>query len=237
VQPSASNQSAFDSTLYADFELRFRGSQGDIKERFSCYRDVLDLIPRSGHEFLDLGCGRGEFLEFLSQHQVACSGVDSDEIAVEQCMRKGLRAQVGDLVSYLSGLEEHSVSGVSLLHVIEHLPVQTALDVLREAHRVITPEGIVIVETPNPKNLRVGSSNFWLDPTHLRPYPPELTGFMIETVGFVQSSTKFLRSNLGLYDVDELEPQLKVLFDVILTAIDGPADYAIVAKKSARIYS
>ena len=55
--------------MYASFEERFRGTREDIKQRQSIYLPIV-LEAKAGTKgapILDLGCGRGEWLEFLAR--------------------------------------------------------------------------------------------------------------------------------------------------------------------------
>lgn len=219
-----------DSSFYAALERRFRPTSDDVRSRFTGYQDLFEQMMKTSLPFIDLGCGRGEFLVLLRENGVSAVGVDSDPSAIDRCVRSGLNIQQTDLFSFLKTADDNSVSGISLIHVIEHFAVDDALAILRHCRRVIEPDGVLIVETPNPKNLRVGASNFWLDPTHVRPYPPELLIFMVEFVGFPKPEIRFFRSNEGLYSNDLRDEGSKVAMDAILAAIDGPLDYAVVSR-------
>lgn len=55
----------------------------------------------------------------------------------------------------------------------------------REIYRVLSPQGCLIIETPYTKNIVLGTYNFWLDPTHLRPVNVKLVKALGEYLGFV----------------------------------------------------
>lgn len=219
-----------DSTFYAALERQLRGTEDALFARFKEYADIVREIPKSPEPFVDLGCGRGEFLVFLREQGIDALGVDSDPSAIGRCVRSGLNVQQQNLLEYLDNAGDNSACGISLFHVIEHFAVDDALTILRQCRRVIRPSGILIVETPNPKNLRVGSANFWLDPTHIRPYPPELLRFMVEFVGFGSIDTRFLRSNEKIYSNDLKQIGGKFALDAMIAAVDGPFDYAVIGR-------
>jgi len=219
-----------DSSFYAALERQLRGAEDEILARFEDYADVVREIPGSLEPFVDLGCGRGEFLVFLREHGIEAFGVDSDPSAIDRCIRSGLKVQQQNLRAFLDNAGDDSACGISLFHVIEHFAVDDALTILRQCRRVIRPSGILIIETPNPKNLRVGSTNFWLDPTHVRPYPPELLRFMVEFVGFGSTDTRFLRSNEEIYSNDLKQTGGKLALDAMIAAVDGPLDYAVIGR-------
>ena len=133
-----------------------------------------------------------------------------------------------DAVEYLRTLKPKSIGAVTAFHLIEHLPLKTLIALLDESLRVLKPGGLVILETPNPENVLVGSSNFYFDPTHRNPLPGPLTQFLLEARGF--SSTRFMP--LHPYEssdrLTEGPPQVQRLFNQFFF---GPQDYAVVAYK------
>src|SRR5207244_9902701 len=157
--------------IYLHFEDEFRGTREEIKARVAVYlpkfRDAGAGTEAS--PILDLGCGRGELLEVLRTEGLVASGVDTNRAAVEQCRQQGLSVELGDAFDVLRKLPEASLGGLAALHVVEHLPFPLVLKLLDEALRVLRPGGVAIFETPNPKNVLVGSSNFFIASTHRNP--------------------------------------------------------------------
>ncbi len=90
-----------------------------------------------------------------------------------------------DAVSFLRNLKPNAVGAITSFHLIEHLPLKTLISLLDESLRVLKPNGLIILETPNPGNLQVGSNTFYLDPTHRNPLPPQFTQFLLEARGFI----------------------------------------------------
>ena len=155
---------------YVQFEERFRGTEAEIGLRISRYLEYLKDKSR----VLDLGCGRGEALEFLQEHGVPHCGIDSSAEMIKICHEKGLEANQGDLLDELSALQEGSLGGIVSFHVIEHLSPEAVARLVRLSWRALEPGGILILETPNPMALVVGARNFWLDPTVLtKVFPAE----------------------------------------------------------------
>ncbi len=110
-----------DVGLYRGFENTFRGSEDFIRERQRVYLDVV----RGRHPVLDVGCGRGEFLELLAEAGIPAIGVDLDLGMVERCREKGLAVEQADLVAYLEVQRDHSVGVIFSAQVIEHLSFET----------------------------------------------------------------------------------------------------------------
>ncbi len=222
------------SDFYVRFENHFRGSRDDIKSRQRVYLPLLDWIRESsgGREVraLDIGCGRGEWLENLGEHGWKAYGRDINEAMVAYCQGLGLDVEEGDALAHLRELPDESLDVISGFHIVEHLPFDMVLELFEESLRVLRPGGVVIFETPNPENLQVGGHTFYLDPTHMRPIPPGLLGFVANDAGFARAEILRLHPllELGLgagVDVSSIEKHASRLSF-------GPQDYAVVAVKN-----
>jgi len=211
--------------FYRAFEEKFRGSRGMIKSRLQVYlpfvKPLLVFLPSA--QATDLGCGRGEWLELLAEIGFDAQGVDIDDAMLSACRERGLKVQTGDALAFLRGLPDASQSVVSGFHIAEHLPFETLKELVKEALRVLLPGGLLILETPNPENLVVGTSTFYLDPTHHRPIPPQLLAFLPEYFGF--KHIKILR----LQESPELAKATEVTFLSVLSGVSP--DYAVIAQK------
>ena len=169
--------------FYAAFENRFRGTPEDIRQRVTVYLPAIQESRAGTPEapVLDIGCGRGEWLEVLKESGLVAQGIDLNRVTVSQCRERGLAVVEGDAIEYLRGVAEGSLGAVTALHVIEHLPFRRLIMLLDEVLHALRPGGLAIFETPNPENLMVGACNFYYDPTHQRPLPPEPTRFVAES--------------------------------------------------------
>jgi O-antigen chain-terminating methyltransferase len=137
---------------------------------------------RGRHNVLDLGCGRGEFLGLLRDAGVPATGVDSDPEAVGICRRAGYDIRQCDLFEFLEA--NGGFDGIIASHVIEHLDFPSAERLVGRCFEVLRPEGIITLVTPNPENLTAITKTFWLDPTHVRPYPLDLLVELLKSAGF-----------------------------------------------------
>ncbi len=227
-----------DDGLYARFEARFRGERADILDRL---REVLPyatptFVLGASHAAIDLGCGRGEWLELLASEGLPAVGVDLDEDFVATCQSRGLSAINRDALDFLRGIESGTVPLVSAFHVIEHLSVRDLLTLLDECRRVLVPGGRILFETPNPENLAVGANHFWYDHTHVRPLSPDLMQFFCQDRGFVQVQIARLRKNrlpdeLTYVDTGfQYNHQINSLVTLAKQHLLSSPDYAIVAE-------
>ncbi|WP_067565444.1 class I SAM-dependent methyltransferase [Ferroacidibacillus organovorans] len=213
--------------LYRAFEDRYRGSRELIMSRLQVYIPwILPLLDvYSERQVLDLGCGRGEWLELLKENGFQAVGVDLDRGMLEACVERGLTVSEKDALTALRELSDESQLIVSGFHIAEHLPFDVLSDLVCEAVRVLKPGGLLILETPNPENIKVATANFYLDPTHQRPIPQQLLVFLAEYFGF--SRVKILR----LQESKEIHEKSSV---ALLDVIDGVSpDYSMIAQKKA----
>ena len=227
--PSPVFDERFDA-FYMSFEDRFRGSRNEIKERISFYLPYVweSNAGTADRPILDLGCGRGEWLELLRDIGARARGVDINSAMLALCRHRRLDVVQADALEYLRSLPDKSQSAVTGFHIIEHLAFDTLMDVFTEALRVVEPSGFVIFESPNCKNLIVGACNFNIDPTHRNPVFPDTAKFMLDMVGFQR------------VELEYLTPIAKTPFDgnggdqpVLKDLLYGPQDFAVIGYKAA----
>lgn len=213
--------------FYRAFEEKFRGSRSLISSRLDIYRAFISPLKQiyADAQGLDLGCGRGEWLEILQEEGIQPQGVDMDEGMLEACRTLNLPAIKGDAVAYLAALPSESQTVISAFHMVEHIPFDRLQVVVAEALRVLKPGGLLVMETPNPENIQVGTHTFYYDPTHQRPIPPLLLAFLPEHYGF--GRTKILRLQQDSRLENKTAPDL---MDVLTGA---SPDYAVIAQKAA----
>lgn len=171
--------------FYVALEDKFRGAREDIFERLKVYLPLIEAAKIGTNEtpILDVGCGRGEWLELLQKNGYQAAGIDTNRVMVEQCQEKMFKVTEADVIQYLRSLPNRSLGGITGFHIIEHLPFEILMELFSETTRVLKQGGIAIFETPNPQNILVASYKFYIDPTHLHPLPSELVKFIAELQG------------------------------------------------------
>ncbi|MGS5088186.1 glycosyltransferase [Hydrogenophaga sp. A37] len=213
--------------FYVAFEDRYRGSRELIYERLKAYLPFVAPLASAfpGAEVIDLGCGRGEWLQMVRDQGLMPFGVDLDAGMLSRCESMGLPVQQGDALAYLAGLPDNSQAMVSAFHLVEHIPFDALRTLVQESMRVLRPGGLLILETPNPENVVVGTNHFYLDPTHHKPIPHQLLSFLPEHCGFERTKVVRLQESAAL--AHNLAPGLH---DVL---VGVSPDYAVVAQKAA----
>ena len=231
--PSKKKSDALDSInvssandFYIAFENRYRGSRELIKQRQTSYLPYIAPLKTvyPNLKAIDLGCGRGEWLELLKENGVDASGVDLDDAMLSSCIASNLKVKKIDAISALQELPNASLHIISGFHIAEHLPFEQLIELIHQALRVLSPGGLLILETPNSENINVATSSFYLDPTHRNPIPVQLLSFLMTYSGF--AFTTELRLNA---DISPAEGAWLTLRNV-LTGVSR--DYALIAQKA-----
>jgi 2-polyprenyl-3-methyl-5-hydroxy-6-metoxy-1,4-benzoquinol methylase len=221
LPPVSSQQLSAPAFDYGAFAQRFRGSEEYVKAGQQIY------VPYFAgcRNVLDIGCGRGEFLELMRDTGVEARGIDVNAESVGLCRNKGLGAEIADVFSYLSAQPEATFDGIFCAQVVEHLPPERLPELIKLAARCLEPGGVIAIETPNPECLAIFATHFYLDPTHTRPVPYPLLVFYLEEVG------------IGGIDVKKLSPAMDSMPALATLPLEfregffGRLDYCVIGKR------
>jgi SAM-dependent methyltransferase len=191
VQPSSVAPSAFapplDAYKYVGFEDRFRGSREEIRRRFESYLPLFD----GASDVLDVGCGRGEFLDLLGAHGIAARGIDVNHEMAEACRARGLDVTEADAVGYLDSVQDGSLGGLFAAQVVEHLQPAYLLRFLELAFHKLRPGARLVLETLNPACWLAFFESFIRDITHVWPLHPETLEYLVLASGFTSTEVQF----------------------------------------------
>lgn len=214
--------------FYRAFEEKHRGSVQDIKQRLSVYLPFITALAKiyTSAEVVDVGCGRGEWLETLRDNAIPAIGVDLDDGMLERALQVGLNVKKMDCLHFLQQQADSSLLAITGFHIAEHLPFEVLQSLVKEALRVLKPGGLLILETPNPENVSVGTCSFYMDPTHNHPLPPALLEFIPNYYGFLRTKILRLQEKAALRDSDSSVYLVDVLKGV-------SPDYSLIAQKEA----
>ena len=143
-----------------------------------------EMIERSKGKVLDLGCGFGDILEDLTRKGCDAFGVETNPVAVEACLEKGLKVYYGTLEG--AHFENESFDTVILCHVIEHLPYPQAA--LKEIRRILKPEGLALIYCPNADSYFADFFGKywqgWAIPLHFYHFTPSTIKNLVDLAGF-----------------------------------------------------
>jgi 2-polyprenyl-3-methyl-5-hydroxy-6-metoxy-1,4-benzoquinol methylase len=216
--------------FYLAFEDACRGTDEETSAKLQSYMPyVQKVVDEFGSKAsaVDLGCGRGEWLQVLHQFSMAAQGIDLNQVMVDHCLANDHQVEQGDALTWMQRQTSQSQHLVSSFHVLEHIPFKEYYLWFEQFSRILAPGGILILETPNPENLLVASHTFYHDPTHLNPITPDLLEF----------TSKFF--GLQVLAIERLNPypeSAKVkghdeLTERVNGHLCGPQDFALIAIK------
>ncbi|AZB73017.1 class I SAM-dependent methyltransferase [Synechococcus elongatus] len=215
--------------FYCKFESEYRGSSDSVRHRLRPYRDRL-TNSASPLRVVDLGCGRGEWLTLIRDLGHLVKGVDYNPEFVDICQQQKLQVELADAGAWLHSQSDQSVDVISAFHVIEHLPFSTLVGWIQQIHRILKPQGLLLLETPNISQFHVGLVDFYRDPTHTQKIHPQMIQTLLESIDFTDIETAY---------VDAHGDEIKWLpTDLVQLQDPGqygslPADLAIIARKAA----
>ena len=220
---------AIDDALYIALEDAFRGDPVVIRVRQHQYVPYIQDVVTPNAPLLDIGCGRGEWLQILRDSDIPATGIDTNAASVQECSALGLNVSHADAITYLSNAKEKSLGAITLFQVLEHLPFATMVHLLRLALRALVPGGVLIAEVPNSETLSVGASTFWIDPTHERPLFPGLLEFLATEVGYTSVEGLYSSPLAPEPDFSELAPHVREPLLAMHRQLNGDGDFAIIA--------
>jgi O-antigen chain-terminating methyltransferase len=205
---------------YSRFAERFRGTEEETRRKLEFYRPFFAGCDN----LLDIGCGRGEFLDVMRDAGVPARGIDLSPESVAQCHDKGLEAEVADMFAYLTAQPDGEFDGIMSSQVVEHLPPERVAEMISLCGKKLRRGGVLAIETPNPECLAIFATYFYLDPTHTRPMPHQYLQFCMEEAGFTG------------FEVHQLSPAIETMPELASLPADfrerffGGLDYTIIGR-------
>jgi SAM-dependent methyltransferase len=233
---------ALNAYKYVGFENEFRGSRDVIRQRLESYLPYFD----GASDVLDIGCGRGEFLDLLKARGIRARGIDLNHEMVEECRARGIDATEADAVSYLASLPDASLGGIFAAQVVEHLEPAYLLRFLELAFHSLAPGGRIVLETLNPACWVAFFESYIRDITHRWPLHPDTLKYLVLASGFTTATIEW-RSPVPQQDrlqpvnlpaaADQLSADLAEAFNANVEKLNARLfthmDYAVVGVKGA----
>jgi len=232
VRQSTSAEDSYTGIDYFDFENRFRGSREIIKKVQEQYLDYY--IDKKN--VVDIGCGRGEFLELLKDNNIGAIGIDLYGKSIECCKLMGLNVLQEDAFKYLDKCD--SVDGVFAGQLVEHLTIGQIMRLCEVAYEKLKDDCYMIIETPNPTSLAIYTHAFYMDPSHEKPVHPLTLQYCAQKAGFKDVKILYTESSLLPVSIPKLVgsniqnlEEFNVAMEIVSGTLFGSQDYAIIAKK------
>jgi len=232
VSSETVSQNAYEGIDYFDFENHFRGSEQVIKDR------QMEYLPyyQGRTNVVDLGCGRGEFLDLLQEQGVKARGVDLYDEFVHLCRGKGLDVYNKDAIQFLEEID--GTDGIFAGQLVEHLSIEQIVHLCNTAYDKLETGGYFIMETPNPMSLAIYTHSFYMDPSHQKPVHPLTLQYITQKAGFSEVNILFTEGSRlpggipelkgeSIENINEFNESMKLVSDFIF----GSQDYAVIAKR------
>ena len=199
--------------------------------------DVDEYVNRAkdNQPVLDIGCGRGEFLDACRKAKIEARGFDVNERSVADLQKRGLNATLAGIPECFEGIKHGSVGSVVAMHVVEHLPVEHLFALFAQAARVLRSGGLFMIETPNAESIAVSASDFWRDPTHLAPRHSAALTLLAREHGFTVDETRAIHPlpEGNEIAVEDDDPEaLRRTIEVINERIFAPQDLRLILRRS-----
>ena len=221
--------SVYSGIDYFDFENHFRGSIQNIRESQKPYVKYF----RGRKNVIDLGCGRGEFLELLRENDISAQGVDLYEEFVEMCHLKNLNVIQEDAMVFLR--RQKKVGGIFAAQLIEHLSTGQLVTLCELAYEKLEDGAFPLMETQNPQSLSIYTNAFYVDPSHNKPVHPLTIEYILRKAGFMEIEIIYTDASrpqttippIQQENMDEFNHAMKTVENMLF----GSQDYAIIAKR------
>jgi O-antigen chain-terminating methyltransferase len=228
---AALNEAGFDHFLFA-LQNSVLGPESKREAQMQEYIVAIDSMipPIPEGPWLDLSCGRGDWLKAVRSAGREGSGLESNAAALSHCESLGLNVVGADPIAHLRQCAESSFAVISAFHVLNRYPARPQFELIRESVRALKPGGVLILESSDPANLLAGAHEAWSDPTHLRPMPAFTAEFLLEYFGLCVIMHKALNAvpeeqRLPFAELDLVRQLNSLLY--------GPRTYGLVARRPA----
>jgi O-antigen chain-terminating methyltransferase len=223
---------------YFYFELRARGGEDWLKEKFDKYVSIistaLKVEDNPSGKVVDLGCGNGLFLTCMQKAGYDAFGVDTNAAMLASAKERGISAAQSDALTFLREQEDAQIDIITAMEFIEHLPRDVLVEFVTEVNRCLKPGGVLLFETLNAKTF-AAYKWFYMDLTHQWLILPETLQVLLETQGFDVVLTDYLSpvSDWDRLQVEDDSPDAANM-NLLNEAVFGMQEYYCVARKPVR---
>jgi SAM-dependent methyltransferase len=154
----------------------------------------LPRVSKSSH-ILDAGCATGYLLELLwGSGYDQLTGVElSEQLATvaQASLPPAVVIVNSDIQNFLKKIPDESFDVIFFHHVLEHIPRDQTINLLREFHRSLKPNGYLNIKVPNASYILAGNHLF-CDFTHVVHFNERSIPQVLEAAGFNTSKLEFV---------------------------------------------
>jgi len=232
INTAETRSDSYNPIDYFNFENYFRGSREQTKKAQEQY--IPYFYEKT--KVVDLGCGRGEFLELLKENRIQAQGVDFYPEFAEYCKGKGLNVELDDAIAFLR--RQDKVDGIFAGQLIEHLDIGQIIEICNLAYEKLEAGSYIVLETPNPTSLAIYTNAFYIDPSHVKPVHPLTMQYLMKNAGFRKIEIVYTASSKVPIQIPELEcteignsGEFNESMKKVSELLFGSQDYAIIAQR------
>ncbi len=190
----------FDENEAADKELR---KAKIVWERLEKY------APRQRHSALDIGCGLGWCLHYISEQApgLAIAGIEPSDICADHFVNQiGGELVARDVDSDWHLEQRGRFDLITFRHVLEHLMDPVA--VLKKVSQVMSPNGVLYIAVPDMLHPDGSLADFWYRCVHTFYYSKTTLTRIAAQAGLAPVAIKEENSELwAIFKKDESTPQ------------------------------
>ena len=159
-----------------------------------------ETIKKTGPVCIDIGPGRGEMLDLLvesGKSSVAAVDINEDIVLMIENKFPTVAVELTPNTADFFSKKVNKYNLITMLHVLEHIEVDEAIDLLKKINNSLTDDGVLLVEVPNSGNIFTGNLIWASDVTHKVKYTSKSLHQILLMAGFDSVEIKCIRSPIN----------------------------------------
>ena len=179
--------------------IRSGGTTTTMRDlRTAQYKAFIDFFSLSGKKIIEIGTGRGDFLQFLNGFNVEFCGIENNAEFVEQAKRKGLNVFKGFVDETLGVLPQAPYDAFLSFNFLEHQPDPNGM--LQAIYCNLTDDGCGLVTVPSFEYIVENNGYYELIKDHIAYYTFDTLTLLFNNNGFdVLKKEVVNRDTLSIY--------------------------------------
>jgi 2-polyprenyl-3-methyl-5-hydroxy-6-metoxy-1,4-benzoquinol methylase len=167
---------------------------------------IIEILAKKNgiKSILDVGCGSGRLVKYLTEKGFTVFGIDPAPVAVKAAQKLCGKSKIKLASAEKMPFQRNTIDLITCISVIEHLHKKQTEKFLNECRRVLKPDGFIFFITPNYGNLisRIQGDKWfgYQDPTHISFFSPATLRLTLSQYGFANFRTRFEFDNSIKFD-------------------------------------